>query len=142
MKVLGSGAKWEEIKPQLRGKGKAEVLEGALMNFNIAEQVLSGITGVPGLTSLINQRVREKYPDIFTKPDTEFEEMKSVITLSQGKMNVQDLRITATEFTTRGKGWVDFDRRVDFRSVLIFSQRLSADLEHSVKEVKYIFDDQ
>jgi hypothetical protein len=142
MKVFGSGAKWEEIKPNLRGQGKAEVLEGVLMNFNIAEQVLSGITGVPGLASLINQRVREKYPDIFTKRDTEFEEMKSVFILSQGKMNVQNLRITAAEFTTRGKGWLDFDRRVDFGAVLMFSQRLSADLAGSAREVKYIFNDQ
>ena len=142
MKLSGSGKQWDEIRPSLQGQGVVEVVQGALLDLNIAEEVLTGITGVPGLSSLINQRVRDKYPEIFTRGDTEFKELKSVFTLSRGKMNVQDLRITAAEFTTRGKGWLDFDRRVKFRSVLIFSQRLSADLAGSAREVKYIFNDQ
>src|SRR5439155_12243570 len=35
MKLSGSGKNWEAIKPTLRGQGDAEVLQGALLNFNI-----------------------------------------------------------------------------------------------------------
>src|SRR5437762_13452336 len=49
MKLAGSGQNWEAIKPTLRGQGDAEVLQGALLNFNIAESALNGITGMPGL---------------------------------------------------------------------------------------------
>ncbi|HXV82645.1 MAG TPA: AsmA family protein, partial [Candidatus Binatia bacterium] len=44
MKISGSGKDWNEIKPSLRGQGQAEVLQGALLDFNIADSVLSGIT--------------------------------------------------------------------------------------------------
>jgi uncharacterized protein involved in outer membrane biogenesis len=37
MKLAGNGKSWEEIKPTLRGQGEAEVVQGALLNFNIAE---------------------------------------------------------------------------------------------------------
>jgi len=142
MKVSGSGKTWKEIKPNLRGQGQAEVLQGALLNFNIAEGVLSGITGVPGLSSLINPQVRKKYPETFEAKDTEFKELKGLFTLADARMSVRDLRITAADHAVQGSGWVGFDRRVDFQSLLVFSQRLSADLAHSVREVSYMFNNQ
>lgn len=142
MKANGSGKSWDEIKPSLRGQGQAEVLQGALLNFNIAEGVFSGITGIPGLGSLINPQIRKKYPETFEAKDTEFKELKGLFTVADARMNVSDLHITAADYSVLGKGWVDFERRVDFRSVLVFSQRLSADLGRSVKEVTYIFNNQ
>lgn len=142
MEVSGSGKQWKEIKPNLQGRGEAEVLQGALLNFNLAEGVLAGVTGVPGLTSLINPRVRQKYPETFEAKDTEFKELKGVFSLGDGRMNVKNLRITAADYTVQGSGSVDFDRKIDFRSFLIFSERLSADLASAAREVKYTFNDQ
>jgi uncharacterized protein involved in outer membrane biogenesis len=142
MKVSGGGKNWEDIKPNLRGQGVAEVVQGALLNFNIAEGVLSGVTGVPGLTSLISPQVRKKYPETFEAKDTEFKELKGLFTLADARMNVKDLRIAAADYTVQGNGWVDFDRRVDFQSLLVLSQRLSADLAHSVREITYAFNNQ
>lgn len=142
IKVSGRGKSWAEIKSALQGQGEAEVLQGALLNFNLAEGALSGITGVPGLTSLINPQVRQKYPETFEAKDTEFKELKALLSLADGRMNVKNLRITAADYTVQGSGWVDFDRRVDFRAVLFFSERLSADLGRSAREVRYVFNDQ
>ena len=142
MKISGTGEKWEEIKPALRGQGEAEVLQGALLNFNIADGVLSGITGIPGLTNMINPRLRSKYPATFESKDTEFKEMKGLFDLADGRMNVKNLRIVAADYSTQGSGWVDFDRKVDFRSVLLFSQQMSADIGQSAREVKYLFNNQ
>jgi uncharacterized protein involved in outer membrane biogenesis len=142
IKVSGRGKSWDEIKTALQGEGEAEVLQGALLNFNLAEGALSGITGVAGLTSLINPQVRQKYPETFEAKDTEFKELRALVSLGDGRMNVKNLRITAADYMVQGDGWVDFDRRVDFRSVLFFSQRLSADLGRSAREVRYLFNDQ
>lgn len=141
-KLVGSGANWEEIKPRLRGDGDAEVVQGALLNFNIAEGTLSGVTGIPGLTSLINPRIRQKYPETFEAKDTEFKELKGQFNIADGRMNITSLRITAADYAVQGKGWADFNRKLDFRSVLVFSQRLSADIAGSAREVKYMFNDQ
>jgi AsmA protein len=142
MKVSGSGKQWSEIKPSLRGQGQAEVLQGALLNFNLADSVLSGITGVPGLTSFISPQVRKKYPETFEAKDTEFKELKGLFDLADARMNVKDLRIAAADYTIQGNGSVDFEKRVDFQAVLLLSQRLSADLGHSAREVTYMFNNQ
>ena len=142
MKLAGSGQNWEAIKPTLRGQGDAEVLQGALLNFNIAESALNGITGMPGLTNIISPSLRAKYPETFTAKDTEFKELKANFDLADGRMNVKNLRMSAAEFVVQGNGWADFDRKVDFRATLNFSQRLSADLSQSAREVKYLLNNQ
>jgi uncharacterized protein involved in outer membrane biogenesis len=143
MKLSGSGKNWEAIKPTLRGQGQAEVSQGALLNFNIAEGTLSGITGIPGLTNvIISPALRKKYPETFTAKDTEFKELKANLDMAEGRINVKDLRMSAAEFVVQGNGWADFTRRVDFRSTLNFSERLSSDLSQSAREVKYLLNNQ
>jgi len=142
MKVSGSGKEWNEIKPSLRGQGQAEVLQGALLDFNIADNVLSSVTGIPGLTSLINPQVRKKYPETFEAKDTRFKELKGQFDLADARMNIRDLRIAAADYSVQGNGWVDFEKRVDFQAVLLLSQALSADLGRSVREVSYMFNNQ
>ncbi len=141
LKVAGRGKTWEEMKPTLTGQGDAEVTQGALLDFNIAEAVLGGVTGMPGVTSLINPQIRNKYPEIFTAKNTEFKQLKTQFTLGEGKVNVKDLIMTAADFGVRGNGWVDFDQRIDMQALLTLSERLSADISHSVRETKYIFND-
>ena len=142
VKLSGSGKTWEDIKPNLRGQGEGEVAQGALLNVNLAEATLGGITGMPGLTNIFSPALKKKYPETFAAKDTEFKELKTAFDLADGRMNIKDLRMAATEFTVDGKGWVDFTRRVDIRSTLKFSQRLSADMAQSTRELKYFFNNQ
>ncbi len=142
MKISGSGQKWEELKQSMRGQGEAEVVQGALLNFNLADGAMSGIAGMPGLGNMINPRLRKKYPETFEAKDTEFKEMKAVFDLADGRINVKNLRIAAADYSTQGNGWVDLERKVNFRSTLLFSQRLSADIGDSAREMKYLFNPQ
>ncbi|MEE9549864.1 MAG: AsmA family protein [Candidatus Binatia bacterium] len=141
LKVSGSGKDWKDVEPRLRGQGKAEVLEGALLNFNLAEGAISGMTGIPGLTSLITPQVQEKYPETFLSKDTKFKELTGLFSIGESRIKVQDLRITAADYTVQGNGRVNFDRDVDFRSLMIFSERLSDDLAHAAREVRYIYNE-
>src|SRR5262249_6571967 len=142
MKISGSGQKWDEINPTLRGQGEAEVLQGALLNFNIAEGALSGITGIPGLTNMINPSLRKKYPATFEAKDTEFKELKASFELADGRINMKNVRLAAADYSAQGNGWADFNRNLDFKSVLMFSPQLSVDIGQSAKEVKYLFNNQ
>ncbi len=142
MKLSGSGKNWEAIKPTLRGQGDAEVLQGALLNFNIADSALNGMTGMPGLTNIISPSLRAKYPETFTAKDTEFKELKANFDLADSRMNVKNLRMAAADFVVQGNGWADFTRKVDFRAMLSFSQGLSTDLGQSAREVKYLLNNQ
>jgi len=142
VRISGSGQKWEELKQSLRGQGEAEVVQGALLNFNLADGAMSGIAGMPGLANMINPRIRKKYPETFEAKDTEFKEMKAQFDLADGRVNVKNLRIAATDYSTQGNGWVELERKVNFRATLAFSQRLSADIGDSAREMKYLFNTQ
>lgn len=142
LKLSGAGSSWEQIKPNLRGAGQAEIVQGAVLNFNIADSMLTGITGIPGLTQIISPSLRKKYPETFTAKDTEFKEVRSLLELADGRLFVKDLRMAAAEFVVVGNGSADFNRRLDFRGTLNFSQRLSTDLSASAREIKFMLNDQ
>lgn len=136
--VSGRGHTWDTLKPALRGQGKAEITDGALREFNLAEGVLSGLTGVPGLSLVLPQQLREKYPEIFASPHTEFDEFASQFSLGNGKIKLDRLRITARDFRTQAEGWMDFEQQVDATASLTLSQTLSSDLMRVTKELRYI----
>ena len=136
--VFGSGRDWEQIKPSLKGTAKADIVDGAVLDMNIAEEVFRGITGIPGLTVAISPAIRERYPQVFSTQDTEFEEFKASFILEKGKMRTTDLRITSSDYRVTGRGWIDLDSRVDMESLLTLSKGLSQDLEEDVPELGYI----
>jgi len=137
-RLSGSGQTWDTIKPTLQGQGEAEIVDGAVLDLNIAEGVLSGLTGISGLSFAISPKVRDKYPAIFTSPHTEFNELKSRFSFGDSKINLDSLRIAARDFMAQGKGWMDFDQQVDLSATLALSKALSADIIRDVKEIKYI----
>jgi len=136
--VSGRGHTWDVLKPALRGQGRAEITDGALREFNLAEGVLSGLTGIPGLSLVLPQQLRGKYPEIFASPHTEFDEFASQFSLGNGKIELDRLHIAARDFRTRAKGWMDFEQQVDATASLTLSQALSSDLIRATKELGYI----
>jgi hypothetical protein len=85
------------------------VINGALVDINLAESVLSGATGIPGVANLVPADVRNKYPAIFSAKNTEFKQLKGSATISDGKALTDDLVVSAAEFETQGKGWFAFE---------------------------------
>lgn len=142
LNLSGRGKDWEEIKPALQGEGQAEIVNGAVLDINIAEEVLSGVTGIPGLTQFVSPRIRDKYPEIFATQNTNFDEFYLPFTLSNGKMQTDNLRISANDYLIHGKGWIGFNKHVDLNSLLILSEKLSQDIAEDVDVAKYITNEQ
>ena len=111
--IFGNGAKWDEIKSTLKGTAKAEIIDGAVSDINLADEVLKGVTGVPGLTLFISPQTKEKYPQVFTAQDTEFEEFKSSFIIEKGKMETRNLRITSKDYSITAKGWMNLGGKVE-----------------------------
>lgn len=137
-KLVGSGKNWDEIKPNLRGQGEAEIVDGALLNINLADAALSA-SGIPGLGNLVTPQIRKKYPETFEAKDTKFKQTKAHFEIADGRINVKDLRVIAADYSMQGEGWANFERRINFHTQLILSPALSADLAKSVREVRLLF---
>ena len=136
--IFGSGEKWETIKTTLKGTAKAEIIDGAVLDINLADEVIEGLTGVPGLTFLISPQTKEKYPQVFTAQDTKFDEFKSSFIIEKGKMDTKDLRITSKDYLITGRGWMNLDGKINLKSLLVLSQEFSEDLESDVPDIRYI----
>ncbi len=140
--LTGAGKDWNAIQNALKGKGKAEVVNGALVDVNLAESVLSGAAGVPGAVNLVPADVKNKYPAIFASKDTEFKQLKGSTTISDGKARTDDLVVSAAEFETQEKGWFAFDQTVDFRALLLLSEKLTQDITSRASQAKSLDDNQ
>lgn len=139
LKLSGrGGSSWDEIAPTLNGAGRAEILEGRLMNVNIAEETLSGLTGLKGLTMLISPDVKRKYPSIFKTRDTVFSNLNGLLNVKGGEIEINNVRLQASEFGTTASGSIGLQKAMDIRAVLTLSKSLSSDLASRAGVSKYL----
>ncbi len=142
LSVSGKGTDWETIKPSLTGNGKVEIVDGVILDTNIAEGVLGGITSVPGLTNFISPELRNRYPKIFDNKNTVFEKMTASIKIDEGKINFGNLLLAAADWAVGAEGWVNFEPAVDAEGVLRLSKGFSDYLTSKVNVMNYLADDQ
>ena len=138
--VAGSGSELEQIKQTMAGNGALQVKRGVLKDVNIAESVLSSVTGVPGLSALVGPKVRGKYPELFESSDTSFEELGGKVDIGSGRADLKELALAARDYRLSGQGTVGFDSAVNIAASFIASERLTQDLLGGVREAKYLLD--
>ena len=128
LKAKGQGRTWDAIKPNLTGTGKAAVIDGRILDFNLAERALRGVTGLQGLTSLFNRNIKDKYPHIFKKQTSAFEQIDTEIRAVGGRIVVERVTLRARDYDIAGKGWIALDGDTSLEGVLTVSRDLSSDL--------------
>jgi len=134
----GIGKGWEEISKTLEGKGNIEIKEGGIKNVNIADSVVGGITGVPGLTNFISADTKEKYPSVFKSKDTNFYNFNTPISIKDGKVNMDKINISTKDYKVNGKGYVGLDGSMDMNGVVALSGDMSDHLVEQKDLVKYL----
>lgn len=140
LNLSGSGNEWQDIQRALTGRGEAVVEKGALLDVNIAEGALTGLTGVPGVSQFISPNVRTKYPAIFSTQNTEFGQIKGSMNIREGKVYLDDLLMTAADWAVQGQGWITLDQELNLRAKLALSRQLSTDLIANAKVLRFLAD--
>jgi uncharacterized protein involved in outer membrane biogenesis len=139
--VTGAGATRETLSRSLRGQGTFSVEDGALRGVNVAERVLGGVTGLPGLASLAPPAVRMKYPDLFGGADTRFDELRGDLRLGDGTGRLERLVLSARDYRIDGDGRLALvSGALDLSGVLTASAGLTRDMLKSVKEASLLTD--
>jgi autotransporter translocation and assembly factor TamB len=141
LNLEGAGEQWDMIRPTLDGDGRIEVRDGVLEDVNIAESVLSGLTGIRGLTQLISANVRDEYPEIFRTGDTRFDELGATLRIHEQRVRTDDLRLSARDYSVDATGSFGFDGSADLNATFVASQKLTDDLLRSVKEARVLTDE-
>lgn len=138
MAVTGTGRDWTRIQPTLAGTAEIAVADGVVKDVNVAEEVLSGVTGIAGVSQLISARVRGKYPALFGTADTRFSQLGATLHIAAGQAATDDLVIAAPDYTIRANGNVGFDGQVDLAATLQASNALSADVIADAAPARYL----
>lgn len=138
--AAGTGTAWETVRTSLDGDGSFSLTGGRIRDVNVAEEVLRGITGLPGLSSLISPELKRKHPSLFSSGDTTFQDLTSKFTVERGRMATEDLALKAADYGIRGAGSIGLDGSVDMSANLRASKALTQSLVSEVDAVKYLAD--
>lgn len=142
LNISGKGSTWEQISNSLNGLGNMELTEGRFRDFNLAEEVLTGLTGIQGLSNLISSEIENKYPEIFKTTSTVFYNMKTPIKIVNGRINFNELLLRSSNYLVKGDGWLSLNKKVKASGFLTLAESLSEDLASRIELVKYLNDEQ
>jgi hypothetical protein len=129
------------VRKTLAGTGHVVVRDGTLVGVNVADSVLSGVSGMGGLVNLVPPRIRERYPDIFGSGDTRFDELASTVRLGGERLQIETLDVSARDWAVHGTGVVTFAQHVDLTATLVASERLTQDIVGAFAQARYLTDD-
>ena len=126
--VAGQGRTWKAVKPTLRGTARAAVTGGRVLDFNLGERELQGVTGIKGLTALFSRGIKDKYPHIFGTETAAFQRIDTELRAAAGKIVVNRITFRARDYDIASKGWVGLDGDTNLDGLLTVSEDLSSDL--------------
>jgi uncharacterized protein involved in outer membrane biogenesis len=132
LSLAGKGSEWQALSRALSGSGRVDIREGALKDVNLADGVLQGLTGVPGLTTLLTPELRAKYPRVFASPGNTFDALEASFRIVEGKIVSDDMALRALDYAVSGKGGIGLDGSVDISAVLALSEKFSSDVVASM----------
>jgi hypothetical protein len=138
LNVAGAGKTWEEIATSLEGAGGAVVVRGALLNVNLANELVASLQSIPMVPSGLADRLRRKHPKLFAGNTTAFENLDGEFQIDNGRIRTEDLFLKAADFMVKGDGWLSFDRTLEIRTSFIFSPAVSRDIVGELPLAKYL----
>jgi uncharacterized protein YhdP len=138
LNISGTGKEWPDIQKTISGQGIAQLFDGAIIDFNLFDNVVAQLTDITGNPNLISQGLKDKYPKVFKDRSTEFKDLKSDFVIEDGKLLARNLNLNADEYNVRAKGAVDFGRNLDLSVTLLLSKGLTADLIKDFKAASYL----
>jgi hypothetical protein len=136
--LSGQGKTWEDVQKTLAGNGGAVVLEGALLNVNIVNQIFSSIQGMPMVPTDLTARMKARNPKLFAENKTVFQNLSSKITIANGKIQAPDLKLATADFVLAGNGWFSLGKEMSMNSTLTLSEKLTNDLVAEVPAAKFL----
>jgi len=136
-----TGTAREAIAASLAGRLVADVRDGVIRNLNLANEVLGKAGRLPVVGTVVSEKIKPKYPQLFNDPDTRFATLHGAFTIGEQRAQTDDLTIATAEYGVLGRGWIGFNRQIDMAGRLLMSKRFSDDIVADVHAAKYLLDD-
>jgi uncharacterized protein involved in outer membrane biogenesis len=139
--VNGAGKEWEQISPSLSGGGAGAVLQGSLLNVNVANELLYGLQQLPMVDQNAINNMRNKNPKLFSSNNTVFKDLRGDIRIENGRVHSKGLIMKTEEFSIAGDGWVSFDQQMNLNAKILLSPQTTQKWVNDVNVLKYLTND-
>jgi hypothetical protein len=118
------------------GKGAFVIKNGVLKGFNLANQVMSKVEGLPFISGNLRKRVPPEFEKFFASPDTIIRDLNATFTISGGVLQLSELRVLADIFSLTSQGALGLDGQLNLRATISFDPELSNAITNRVLEMK------
>jgi len=118
------------------GKGALVIKNGVLKGFNLANQVMSKVEGLPFISGNLRKRVPPEFEKFFASPDTIIRDLNATFTISGGVLQLSELRVLADIFSLTSQGALGLDGELNLRATISFDPELSNAITNRVLEMK------
>ena len=121
----------------LQGSGASSVQDGTIRGFNLIARILPGLdSDSPKGVS----RLPASLVGLVDRSDTPFDTLKASLTIESQRIRTDDLSLVTPEYTITGAGWVGFDGATQWNGMLVFSPRITRELQREHKLIRYLLD--
>ena len=129
---------FDAIKPTLTGSGQVEVAQGKLVGVNLGAQVFAKTQNLPVIGSLVPQSIARNHPELFTNPDTDFQQLGMTFVIQGPRLTTHDLVMKTVDYAMNGNGWFDMDKNIDLTARILLTQQLTNEIIAQKKNVVYV----
>jgi hypothetical protein len=118
------------------GNGALVIRNGSFKGFNLANQVMSNLDGLPFISGNIRKRVPPEFEKYFASRDTIVRDLNATFTISGGALQLSNLRVLADIFLLTSQGSIGLDGQLNLRATISFDPELSNSITNRVLEMK------
>lgn len=138
VQVSGAGSKFDQIKPTLKGNGRATIANGKLIGINVAAEALKKVQNLPQIGDLVPASVVQRHPELFSNPDTDLRSASLSFLLQGPRITTHDLLVQTQDYSLTGDGWFDMDKNIEMLVRLLLTPQLTQEIIAEKKNVVYV----
>jgi uncharacterized protein involved in outer membrane biogenesis len=128
IQIAGQGNGLDQVKPTMRGAGRARMEHGKLVGVNVVAQALKKVNNVPGIGALVPAAVVANHPELFESPDTDIQEASLIFAILGPRIISHDIVARSTDYSIFADGWFDLDKDLDLAARIVMSKPFSGEL--------------
>ena len=134
------GTRWEQISQTLNGRGRAQINDGVILNYNALAAILQKLSKIPGVGDSILSGVPPAFQRTLSQPNTNLQPVDFFVNIHDGRMDFDRLTVATDAFEIAASGTIGLDSQVGARATLWMHPQLSSALVQSVPPVQLVTD--
>jgi hypothetical protein len=127
------------VAEALQGSGESVIHHGSIRDFNLIAKIVPGGSG-DSASSKGPARLPASLAALVDRPYTPFDILKANFKVEGQRIRTDDLLLVTSDYTITGAGWVGFDRTTQWNGLLVFSPRITQELQREYKMIRYLLD--